>query len=126
MEDSVAVLDAAASLIAEHGHCKSADAHNAQGRPVMPHDSTARTWGITGALVLVGKPATGRVFLDALHAFAKAVGVFGFAEVRDWDWSEVPALSRQLCERVWEWEDRPGRTAEHVLRAFDRAKENAA
>lgn len=125
MNTPVAVLTAAASLISEHGHCKRADAHNAQGVSVMPSDPLARAWSVTGALLHVGKAATGRVFLDALHAFAKAVGVFEFAEVREWEWADAPTLSRQICERVWEWEDRPQRTVEHVLSAFARAKEYA-
>lgn len=124
MNDSVAVLAAAAALIAEHGHCKHADAHNAEGLPVAPHDPQASRWSVTGALVFVGRAAPGRVFLDALHAFAKAVGVLDFKDVREWEWHDAPTLSRQLCERVWEWEDRPQRTTEHILSAFARAKES--
>lgn len=79
----------------------------------------------TDAIVVACKPVTASVFLTALSALAKAIGVRGFETVAEWKWEDAPAFVHQLCERIWEWEDRPGRTTTHVLHALDRAMEEA-
>lgn len=120
-----AVLGAAAALIEERGYCSGANARNADGRKVSPFDAEAVSFDACGAMLVVGREASGYAFVDALHAFAQAVGVFGFEDAKNLRDTNVPARTRAMCEKVWEWEDAPGRTAEHVLSAFKRAREYA-
>lgn len=121
MSDSTAVLVAAADLIRAHGHCKSADARDERGIAVLPFEKSARTWSVTGAMIAAGRATDGRTWLSALVAFGRAVGILDFKNPREWEWTEAPLLARALCERIWEWEERPWRLPEHVLAAFENA-----
>lgn len=116
------VLDGAALLI-ERGHCTGANARDTEGRPVYPHDPEAVAWDMTGALLVAGRDAVTGAFLDALHGVAKSVGVFGYDAAREWRCEELPTLTREMCEKVWKWEDAAGRKVAHVLSAIERAKE---
>jgi hypothetical protein len=124
LDTSLAVLTAAAALIENGGHCQGNDALDATGKPVLPILHHAHVWSATGALVAAGRESSGYVFLGALRALAVAVGArIDNDAVRRLRWDEAPDAVREWCEQVWSWEDAPGRTPEHVLRAFDRAKE---
>lgn len=119
MEDARAVLAAAATLIGV-GYCRGSDAVDGAGHPVLPHAERACAWSATGAIFLAGRGATGRVWIDAMRALARAVGV---EHMRELKWENAPMLVRELCDHVWKWEDEPERTQGHVLEAFETAKE---
>lgn len=121
LNEAIVVLSAATELV-ERAHTKGADARDDQGRPVLPTENDAVAWSAAGALFKAGRAVRFPVFLDALAALAAAVGVDA-GDVRRWPEEQAPTLTRQLCERVWEWEDRPHRTTGHVLSALARAKE---
>jgi len=123
--DSHAVLTAAAALIKKHGHCRDADARDMLGKPVYPHEHGARERSATGALLVAGRDFPCKTWLLALQAFAQAVGITEFEHIASMTWEEIPPTARELCERVWEWEGAPWRTTDHVLDAFERAKEYA-
>lgn len=123
--DAQAVLAAAAAMIEEGGLCQGADARTADGAAVFPHDRRARSWSITGALLVAGREASGTVFIESLHALAVALGEAKLSPLPI-RWDHAPGLARRWSERVWKWEDAPGRTVEHVLRTFDRAKEGVS
>ncbi len=125
MKHATDVLDHATELIRQ-GHAQGANALDADGKKVNPFDPTAVAWDACGALLVAGRDAVGGAFSEALHAFAEAAGVTGFEAARDWRCDELPALTRQMCEQVWEWEDAipPALAPGKVALAFKRAKEN--
>jgi hypothetical protein len=53
-----------------------------------------------------------------LEALARAIGARGEILPKD-----DPDQTREMCEKIWEWEDQDWRTIDHVLAAFTRAGE---
>lgn len=104
-----AVLDRARFIIERNSHCQGADARTVEGRKVWPSDRDAVSWCMTGALLLAARSEEGDIFLPALKALARAVGV------------QRPEDVRQSCEAIWGWEDEPGRQKQEVLDCFGRA-----
>jgi hypothetical protein len=84
----------------------------------MPHVKHARARSVTGALIAAARDIPGRAWLDALGAVVLSIGCGEVVRSAD------PGRVRGMCERVWQWEDEPGRTLDHVLEAFERAKEH--
>ncbi|HEU4450949.1 MAG TPA: hypothetical protein VFR63_13345 [Gaiellaceae bacterium] len=83
------------------GWCQGAVARDESGHPVLPSSSDARRWSILGALL----------------ASRNGGGVAGVA-------GAVSSLHSSIDEAALEvWNDRPGRTQQEVVAAFEQALE---
>lgn len=76
---------------------------------------------VTDAMVIASKRGKARLLLHALHAFATAIGLDAVDDLRGARWEVAPDRVRQLCERIWAWEDQPERTAEQIVWALAEA-----
>ena len=126
MKDPADVLMGVSTLLYKTTHITGADARNEAGAPVMSNDPSAVGYSLTGALLKVGNAASGTVFLDALFALCKGVGVVALDERREWGWDVAPTLTRELCLLLWEWEEDPARTPKHIFNALAMAREALA
>jgi hypothetical protein len=123
MDTPLEVLSTAAGLIEHDGYCRGNDALDFAGKATLPIPGKVSAWSMTGAL-LASSRDSGLAFFHALRSVAVAVGArIEEDAVETMRWDEAPVVVRGWSEHVWKWEDAPGRTVEHVLRAFDRAKE---
>ena len=90
----------------EQGWCQGASARDGQGRPVQPWSPDATRWTAIGALVAVSARRR-RVTSDLEQEIA------GFQRAN-------VALLEAMGYSPADWNDRPERTREDVLAAFER------
>ena len=123
------VLHGASVLVARGGLVQHANALDAAGDKCWPAEKRARAWSPTGALVMAARKVDAYVFLHALYAFARAVGVpapsDGMEVRRVWI-LDNRREHNEVCQAIWAWEDAEERTIQDVLAALVQAKKGVS